>query len=309
MENQKLGERSSLMRLSAGLPAQNRQDRAVTAEVSAQKGIASGAGKWVKSLDPDHALQAIKTKLNEAREYHARVTLPYGCTDESDGAPAIAGLGILPAALIVEYLETIGRFQGELAVLASEFTSKGDEWIAWARQAHNGTFEPSNYPGCTSCGFELEVFKAAMAKKVYLRYEPMPVPNSSHFASQVSMLLGTDAESVNIRVADAEREAKREVVRRMIEPVRAMAEKLAETPKCGRDDIVFRDSLIGNLRDIAALAPKLNIFGDPKIDEFAQMVGALGGYNAQGLREDKGGRAQAQAAAAATLQRLSGYSL
>ena len=123
----------------------------------------------------------------------------------------------------------------------------------------------------------------------------------------MSALLGVDAEGVNIRVQDAMIEAQRELMRRMIEPVRAMASKLAEQPKDGKGDICFRDSLIGNVQDIAELVPKLNIAGDAAIDSFAAEMLKLARYSPKTLRDDKATRAEAPKLAAATMQRLSGY--
>jgi hypothetical protein len=116
---------------------------------------------------------------------------------------------------------------------------------------------------------DLEAFEKAMSKKFYLRSEPLPVPDSEHFTQAVMELLGVDAESVSVRVRDAGVEAQRELLRRMIEPVRAMAEKLAEAPKEGHDVPIFRDTLVENVRAIAELAPKLNLGGDTQLDAFA----------------------------------------
>ena len=112
-----------------------------------------------------------------------------------------------------------------------------------------------------------------------------------------------------MRVQDAEVEAKRELVRRMVEPLRAMATKLAEQPKDGRSDVIFRDTLIDNVREIVQLAPKLNLSGDPAIDAFVAEMEGLTRYNPETLRKDKATRAGVAEKAADTLKRLSGYQL
>lgn len=310
-----LAERSVLMRFTAGLPGQHRKDKRVTSEVQAEKGLGKDSGKWVKDLFPEVALKAVKSKINEARAYHDSVTLPFGCRgDDEDSTPAMAGVGILPAALIKEYADKMRQFKGELEVLADDFLRDPWQWVAWAQKEHNGTFDPKNYPGCTldSAGavqVDAAEWDKAMRKKFYLRTEPLPVPNAQHFTEAVTSLLGVDVESVDIRVRDAEQEARREVVRRLIAPVKAMAEKLSEAPKAGKDDIVFRDTLIGNVQDIVALAPKLNISGDPEIDAMVVEVEKLTRFSPAVLRDDKYTRNEAADLAAATLKRLSGYNL
>lgn len=309
-----LAERAVLMRFSAGLPGQHRGDKKTTMEVKAGRGLGQNAGKWVKNLYPEGALDALKSKQNEARKYHDTVTLPFGVKSADAGddekTPAIAGIGILPAALIMEYGEKMRCFKGEVeSLLETGFLADPQKWVDWARAEHNGIFEPSNYPGCTESGFDAEAFRVAMRKKVYLRTEPLPVPDAEHFSAMVGSLLGTDVESVNIRVRDSAVEAARELMRRLIEPVRAMAVKLAEAPKEGKDCPIFRDTLVGNLQDIAALAPKLNLTGDAVIDGFAAEVAALTRYSPETLRGSEFTRLVVAREAEQIAKRMAAYKL
>lgn len=313
------------MRFSGGLPGQSRKDKRTTSEVKVSKGLGEHSGKWIKDLWPPDALAACKTKINEARDYHNTVTLPFGVkgddASEDSATPAIAGIGILPAALIAEYGDKMRQFKGELEKLVADFLANPQQYVDWAVQEHNGTFEPTNYPGCfeydltgpndtklvTKWVIDSDKFREVMRKKFYLRTEPLPVPDANQFTQQLHNLLGTDADSVNIRVRDAEVEAQRELIRRMIEPVKAMADKLTESPKNGKDDIVFRDTLVGNIKEIASLAPKLNIGGDTQIDAFAAEMANLGTVDAELLRTDKTVRSVAAEKAAEMVKRLSGY--
>lgn len=310
-----LAEKAVLMRFSAGVPGESRKDKRTTAEVQAEKRIASDGGKWIKNLWPEDALRAVKQKQTEARSYHDTVTLPFGCRAGDEGVDAISGIGILPAALIAEYGDKMRQFKGQFDHLVeTTFLADPEKWVRWAEHAHNGTFDPKNYPGCTvdAQGFvhvDVEEFRTAMRKRFYLRTEPLPVPNASHFEASIRSMLGSDSESVDLRLADAEKEAKREVLRRLIAPVKAMAEKLTERPKGKRDDIVFRDSLVGNLRDIAELAPKLNISGDAEIDGFIKEVSALSTADPETLRKDKEVRQIGAETAADLLKRLEGYKI
>jgi hypothetical protein len=324
-----LSDNSVLMRFTAGLPGQNRQDAGVTAQVTEERQLEAKSGHWTKKRFPKDALKAIKTLRGKARAYHDKVTLPFGCPkDEAgkpspDGAykktPAIAGVGILPAALIQEYGDTMRGYCGKMEVLVAEFINKGSEWCEWARKAHNGTFEPENYPGCSldsngTVVLDFDVWKEEVQSSFYLLTEPLPVPHSEQFSAKVAVLLGNDAQLVNLRVADAEVEARKELMRRLIEPVQAMAKKLAEKPKLAKDgtpkeDIVFRNSLVGNVKEIVRLARKLNVTGDPQIEAFIGEVGCLTLYAPNTLRKDKAVRDEAQKRAEETLKRLSGYKL
>lgn len=287
MQKYKLAERAILMRMSAGLPGKNRTDKGLSAEVKAAHSLGAKSGRWIKSKYPDWALEPLEKLVTEARAYHAAVTLPFD-----------AGIGILPAALIKEYGDKMRQFKGQFDnLIQSHFVARYSEIIRWARLEHNGTFDAEDYP-----------FVDELIPCFYFKTEPLPVPDAGHFETNMSALLGVDAEGVNVRVQDAMTEAQKELMRRMIEPVRAMAIKLAEKPKEGKEDICFRDSLVGNIKEIAELATKLNIGGDAQIDQFAADMLKLTRYAPETLRTDKATRSEAAKLADDTMKRLSGYS-
>lgn len=286
------------MRFSAGCPGEERQDLRVTADVKRDKALGQDAGKWEKRLYPKRALAGVKSKIAEARKYHDAVTLPFD-----------NGVGILPAALILEYGDRMRQFKGEVENLVeSEFLANPREWIDWAKVEHNGTFEPSHYPGCHLDEFggavlDEDLFRATMRKKFYVRTEPLPIPDADHFTATVASLLGTDLESVNIRVQDAAIEGQREVFRRLLEPVKHMAEVLA------KDNPRIFKTMIGSIKEICKLAPKLNISGDPELDRLVGEVEALTRYSDEVLKDSSVTRDEARKAAEALVKKLSGYTI
>lgn len=298
MSNTTLQERAVLMRASFGLPGEQRQDRTITAEVQHEKKLGARAGKWDKFLYPQGALAPIKTAHNALRAFHNAVTLPFD-----------NGIGILPGKLIPEYREKFRLATANIDLLVQEFLDKGQHWINWAKGAHNGTFDPDNYPGCKreadgSISFDQSVWAQAMREKFYVRTEPIPVPDSTHFASTVAELLGTDTESVNERVRDAAREAQSEVLKRVLEPVKHMAETL------GKDKPRIYDTLITNIKDICRIAPALNLADDPELNKIVgEVASECTKYTAEELRDNKSVQDKARAAAEAMVKRLSGYKL
>jgi len=282
----RLAERAVLMRMSAGVPGKSRKDRKLSESVKSEHGLGQKSGAWVKTRFPDWALEPIEKVVNKAREYHAAVTLPFD-----------AGIGILPAPLIMEYGDRMRQFAGEFRNLVdSHFKAKYPEMIEWAKQEHNGTFDASDYP-------EID----EVMESFYFKTEPLPVPDAAHFEGTVKSLLGVDSEGITMRVADAMQEAQRELMRRLIEPVKAMAVKLSEAPKEGKDCPVFRDTLIGNVKAIAELAPKLNIAGDAKIDAFVTEIKHLARLDPDALRREPILRNNVAHESAAVLKKLEGY--
>lgn len=293
-----LKERAVLMRFSAGLPGEQRQDQGVTADVKRDKQLGERAGKWEKFLYPPEALKAIKQKQTEARDYHNAVTLPFD-----------TGIGILPAALIKEYSDRMRDFKGQIECLVENtFLADPAQWITWARKEHNGTFDPANYPGCWrdlsgEVQFDPDKFRAAMRLKFYFRTEPLPVPDAEHFCSNVASLLGTDLEAVNLRVRDAAAEAQKELMARILTPVKKMAEVLS------RKDPRIYETLTGNIRDICRVAPALNMADDPTIASLVKECEDLVRVNPETLRQSQASRDTARARAEALVAKLSSYKL
>ena len=281
------------MRFSSGGPGKTRTDKGLSKEVKAEHGLGEDSGDWKKNRFPKNALLPIEQIATAARAYHDAVTLPFD-----------KGIGILPAALVMEYAERMKGFAAKFyAAVNSHFRANYPDFVAWARAKHNGTFNADDYPDVEE-----------LVKEFYFKTVPLPVPDASHYQTTIASLLGTDTESVNVRVQDAMQEGMRELMKRMIEPIKAMAEKLVEEPKMRKngkmaEDICFRDTLIGNIKEIAELAPKLNLSGDPVIDQFAAQMTKLANVSPEKLRDDKSERAMKAAAAADLLKRLEGYKI
>ena len=278
----KLSQKAVLMQLSLGMPGKARKDKDLTESVKSQHGMGENSGKWIKELYPDEALEPIEKLDNEIRSYFREVTLPFD-----------AGIGILPAALIAECGDKMREFKGKRENLVeTHFLARYSEWVAWARQAHNGTFDESLYPGAD-----------ALRDKFKMALNPLPVPDVAHFESTVASLLGTDLESIEARVKSATDEAQKELYRRIMEPVAHMVKTLSkESPR-------IYNTLLGNIADICRLAPKLNLQGDPELDKLVAEVETLTRFSADTLRTDQATRDEARAKAEAVLSKLSGYNL
>lgn len=277
-----LGNRAVLMRLTKGMPGEYRQDKTLTEQVKSEHNLGKKSGKWQKALFPPEALAPIKALDAEADKYHDAVTLPFD-----------KGTGILPAVLIEAYGQKMREFRSKRQhIVDTHFLANYEQWIDWARNEHNGTYDPEQYP-------DLDV----MREKFYFRTEPLPVPDSTHFENNVKSLVGLDAESVNIRVEDATKEAQRVLLSRMIEPLTHMATTLQ------KDKPKIFETMITNIAEIAALVPMLNLTDDPELNDFARDMERLAKTDTDLLRESKVERTQRQQDAEALMKRISGYKL
>lgn len=276
-------ERAVLVKLSIGMPGNTRKDTKLTDEVQRDKHMTKQSGRWLKQLYPDEALEPLKKAAGEAREWHYLHTLPW--TDE--------GWRILPTVHHFEYAEHIGNFRAAYEGLAqTHFVARYDEWLDWALKSHNGTFDPKDYPGAAMIG-----------RKFQFNVDFTPVPSGEDFRVKLNAVdMEIMQQQVNTRVSTAVDEARRDLWRRLMEPLGHMVERLKEP------DAVFRDSLIGNLREIVGLLPALNVTEDEKLAEFRMEIEReLCKAGPDTLRDSKPTRAEVARKAEEILKRMEGY--
>lgn len=231
-----------LVRLSISQFCNSREDDSITKEVKTLHKLAGKAGKWVKIKLPEEALSPISKHASRCRAAHYELTLPW-----------IEGYRLLTIAARPIYEAQMAKLHGEFNTHVADFIAKyhdGDGgWIAAAKTMHNGTFNPGDYPDKETCRGQFS-----------FRTEYSPVPQADHFAGvitgQALEKMKADLEQQNQRRID---EAVADLWGRLIAPVAAMAEKLADK------DAVFRDSLVHNLDEIANLVPALDVVGDGKL--------------------------------------------
>ena len=278
-----ISERALLVNICVRIPGNTRKDKNLTQEVLHDKGMESDAGKWLKQLYPKNALADLLHIQGEARIYHYSKTLPW--TNE--------GLRILPSALHFEYMEGLRRLQDEFNTAKTTFLSSYDKWTQWAQEKHGPQFNPNDYPGADivkgKFGFAVGVF---------------PVPHANDFrvdfADEVIDTIKADMEA---QMDAALTEARADLWSRLADPVRHMIEKL-KVPD-GEKGGIFRDSLIGNIREICGLIPVLNVVNDAKLDALnAEVQSVLAGLSPDALRENKQVRDETVTKAEEILARL-----
>lgn len=276
-------DKSILVKLSIGLPGNTRKDPKLTGDVQREHKLSEKSGRWLKQLYPDEALDPLHKLVTEARAWHYLHSLPWA--DE--------GWRILPTEHYFEYAEMMRSYRERFEDLSqAHFLAKYDDWVAWALQAHNGTMDHRDYPGA-------EAVKHKFAFKV----DHQPVPCGADFRVQFAAEeMDSLRQQVDSRVALAAEEARKDLWQRLIEPVRNMVERLKD-PKA-----TFRDTLVGNLREIVGLIPALNVTEDQTLIAFrAEVQQELCKHGPDTLRDSPPTRSEVAAKAAAILSRMEGY--
>lgn len=246
-----------LVNLSISVFSNTRQDPQITDEVKLKKALGNGAGKWVKYKLPDEALTPIRKVAGIIRQFNYDHTSPWE-----------EGKRLLAAAARESYADGIRTLTAEFDAAVAEFGTQYDNWIALARIMHATTFEPSDYPSWNLCRTMFAV-----------TCEYYPVPRPEHFSRDMQALYGTALNAITERKIQ---EAVSDTWERLLRPVQAMAEKLAQP------DAIFRDTLVENVKEMTALVPMLNLTGDRRLAEAAQVIqDQLANLDAESLRESK----------------------
>lgn len=260
--NTKLNQRCLLVSTCISIATKNKQDRAITEEVLRQHSASHDAGKFVKNLYPEEAVKPVQKQAGVIRQLVYARSLPWS----QDGQR------MLPCAALLDLQSELNKEVTEFNRLADESAANFDNWIATARITRNGMFNRDDYPATP------EQFRRLFNVDVKF----LPMPDESHVVldmanEEIEMV----KESTARQVKDAVANAQHDLFERVKAPLQAMADTLRQDGK------VFRDSLIGNVKDIADVLPALNIMGDAKLTEVHGELQALGKSSAGACRRSR----------------------
>ena len=254
-----LKDRAILITLGISSFAPRKTDKRVTSEVLNQHGAGHDAGRWIKNLLPEAALRPIGELDSEIRRFHYQRTLPW--TDD--------GRRILPTSAFDEYMTQMRAFRSAREARVKSFLDNYDRYVHEAKRILNGTFEQADYPD-----------RYTAQRRFSFRLDSVPIPSETDFRVTLSDGDMDDLrQSVRSQVERAEQLARNDLLLRLSEPLTHMVNRL------GDGSAVFRDSLVENLREIAALIPSLNVTGDPRIEALrAEITEKLCNFPAETLR-------------------------
>ena len=153
--------------------------------------------------------------------------------------------------------------------------------------------------------------KEALQGKFGIRYRITPVPDADHF---IAKLASDDTDRVKRdiehQIEERLHDAVGDLYRRLGEAVERVGERLNEDDE-GKP-LVFRDSMIENIRGLVDVVPRLNIFGDDTLARLCEQVkDKIAGVEPDSLRPsrafDPAARARVKRDADALMEQFAGY--
>ena len=227
-----------------------RYDREASQDVTTRNDAHPSAGRFNKRLLPKPAFADMTKTMSKARALHYDNTLPW---DDK-------GSRLLTVANYDHYTATIDELAEQLVAERNAFIADYQDNVDQARITLGGLFRIEDYPS-----------QGSLRQRFAISYSIVPVPDAKHF---IADLAAGDADRVK-------RDIERHVQERLQDAVSDLYKRLGEAVDhvVQRLDVdtegkplVFRNSLIGNIRDLVDIVPRLNIFGDDHLAQLCQQV-------------------------------------
>jgi hypothetical protein len=233
-----LQDRAMLTVLTISQWTNRKHDKIVSAEVEVSH-AAKDAGRYNKQLINKAALDPISKIAGAARDYHYKVTLPWGNNGER----------LLPAALFLDYAENMRMYKDTFAQRAREFVGIYPDLVRDARTRLGSMYNALDYPAASD-----------IADKFDIATSFTPVPSANDFRVDLSEEY---VDKIKSEITSAVEERQRDAVKHCWDRVRDVVGKIHE--RLEDKDKTFRDSLIENARELVSILPALNITGDPEL--------------------------------------------
>ena len=259
-------------------------DKRVTTETNERYDVADGdGGRYNKPLLAKDAIKDMKSCKSKITNYIEFQTLPW--YDD--------GTRVLPAANYLEFTKNVQPLIEDFNKAKSDFVLGYSDYVADQKTRLKGLWNEADYPAANTIG-----------NKFGVRMHIDPIPYAKDF--RVTDLSAEDITQIKKDLEARESEIKalfnKELWTRLYERVEKIVERLSDPEN------TFRDSLIGNLRELADLLPKLNINGDKDLQKTLKEInGKLCSYEPEVLRTDPDVRKKTAEDARAILDAMAGY--
>lgn len=243
------------------------RDKEAARKVAQESGAKDEDVHSTKRRFAKEATQSIRDALNKAYNFNKRNSIATG----EDGER------LMPASFISEYETAMATLNENLKRAKAEFLPHYPEWIEEAKQRLKKLFKAQDYPTMEE-----------MRRNFTMSYSLIPIhnPNADFGFSrsvEASIRRGITDEIERMKAAGS-----LDLLNRMYEAMARMVERL------GKADSIFRDSIVGNLKDICEAVKFLNPDGNTDIESIRKKIeDKLSGLDPKDLRDKRKIRLQA----------------
>lgn len=272
-------EKAMICTLNISVWTARKFDGKATKEVE-QLHNSNNAGRFNKLLASKDFTERIQKTASAARLFHYKNTLSWGNE----------GIRLLPNENYFEYLQGIKKFKSDFDPAVDELIdTQYDDMIADAKLRLNGLFNPADFPG-----------KEELRLKFNFEVNFEPVAGSNFFLDlnkeEEDKIRKSYEKQLALRIDDA----IAEIVSRVKNVVQNIREKMMDK------DAIFRDSLFGNLKEVIAIIPRLNVTNDNRINSIISDLSGLVS-DPSAIRDNDNLRSQKAEEAQTILNKISSF--
>ncbi len=280
-------DRALLVSLKISVWTGEKRDKTTTREVCRMKDADSQAIRVNKNLLGE-TIKPVAAAAGAIRATLNKFTLPW----HDEGTRIVKGSSF--EAMCSALIAPIQEFDKEVEKFLETYQTATEQH----RRRMGQAYEDSDYP-------PVHVVRRRFGVRTH--YHPIPTENDFRVSladEEMDMVRRSSREAVEETVRDA----VESMMRRMRDPVARMAERLRlMKTEDGKVQHPFRDTLVGNIREIVSLTPVLNLTDDPRIKAIAdEMSFFLAEHEPDELRADETLRLEVATRADAILAQMDG---
>jgi len=282
--NPLIQEKAMVVRLKVGFWTCRKVDSKATSDVIRKAGAQTDAGKFRKNLIPVEEIKKIRRAIAHVRKEFKFLTLPW--LDD--------GERMLPSEQHMDFTAKMRKAKNGFERAKEQFLKDYDANVKRAKSILGDMFDENDYPPV-----------ATLSEKFYVTLNIGGVPSGDDFRVNLGERVTAEIrEDIERRVNEQVMVGVKDIWVRLKEAVQHMTEKLTDK------DAIFRDTLVGNLKGLCEVLPKLNVVGDKEFDRvIGEVKDLISNVRPEELRKDEKKRKATATKANAILDKMKGYGI
>lgn len=268
-----LKEKALTVRLFRKKVSRNKLDKQLSEELRQVKAVNDDVSLRVnKSIFTKTATDGFMKTLSEAGKYYYRVTTPW---DDK-------GFRLLSVDIFKEFVKKFKSYTREFRTSVETFIDGIEADIKLMEETLGEAFNRSDYDHLFLSNGQID--RESLRKQFTLELEYGTVSGAGDIRAELTqddrdIIAAHITEKNNVKFAATQKH----IITTLHEHIMKIHERLCKSEN------IFRDTLIGNLEDLCSLIPKMNIAGDPALNQLAADAKAkLCQFDAATLREKDG---------------------
>lgn len=283
--------RAMLVGLTIHQWSARKHDKRITRDVAERESAQADAGRYNKRLLPKEALAFMSAKASALRTEHYKRTLPW-----SDDGPRI-----LSSSAYMEYMAAMRPLKYDFERAADNFASDYPRFRMQATGELGKLFNDGDYPHPDD-----------IRAKFGIAINVLPMPSAEDFRAKLPAdELDAVRQDIEKQITESMQRGQQDIFRRASEVLARMVDRLTKyDPGTNgqRPTGIFRDTLVGNIRELVDVLPSLNVTDSPAVAKLYSDLDTLtDNLEPNQLRENAALRRHTADAAQAILDRVSGY--